>query len=83
LSYEATVFRAHCSLAWEIYLQEHHKDCLALHYMLQGPPEIVYFNESVNVQALGQLIATNSDGLQVLTDCSQQGAEIADEIIKK
>ena len=50
--------------------------------MLQGPPEIVYCNERVNVQALGQLIATNSHGLQVLTDCSLQGAEIANEMIK-
>ena len=54
----------------------------SLHYMLQGPPEIVYFNERLNVQALGQLIATNSGGLQVLTDCSLQGTEIADEMIK-
>jgi hypothetical protein len=36
--------------------------------------------ERVNVRALGQFIATNSYGFQVLTDCSLQGAEIADVI---
>jgi hypothetical protein len=50
--------------------------------MLQGPPEIVYCNERGYVQALGQLFATNSYGLQVLTYCSLQAAEIADEMIK-
>jgi len=54
----------------------------SLHYMLQCPPEIAYCNDRVNAQALVQFIATNSHGLQVLTDCSLQVAEIADEVIK-
>ena len=33
--------------------------------MLQGPQETLYCNERVNVQSLGQLIATNCHGLQV------------------
>jgi hypothetical protein len=84
VSYEATVFRAYFSLVREIYLQEHHKDCLALHYYIccKAHRKLSVVMKRVNVQALGQLTATNSYGLQVLTDCSLQGAEIVDEMIE-